>query len=137
MFGNPETTSGGNALKFYASVRLDIRRIGALKTKVKDKITGDKVDKVVGNKVRVKVVKNKLAPPFKEVETELIFGYGFNKEGEILDMAYDLDIIEMTGSWYNYKSDRIGRGRFPTCKVLQENKDLYKSILADIKLKRA
>jgi len=101
MFGNPETTTGGNALKFYASVRMDIRRIGALKNG----------DDVYGNRTRVKVVKNKMAPPFKEVEFDILYGEGISREGEVLDLGVQHNLIEKSGSWYTYKDERIGQGR--------------------------
>jgi recombination protein RecA len=133
VFGNPETTSGGNALKFYASVRMDIRRVGSIKGKGKKKDKDGKHEaKVIGNKVRIKIIKNKLAPPFKTIETDLIFGYGFNKEGELLDIGYDLDIIEMKGSWYNYRGEKIGQGKSAACKTLRKAPNLYDSIVADI-----
>ncbi len=111
MFGNPETTTGGNALKFYASVRLDIRRIGAIKDK----------DEVVGNQTRVKVVKNKVAPPFKVVEFDIMYGRGISQSGEILDLGVKADIVEKAGSWYSYKTERIGQGRENAKKFLEEN----------------
>ncbi len=101
MFGNPETTTGGNALKFYSSVRLDIRRIAAIKDG----------ENIVGNRTRVKVVKNKMAPPFKEVEFDILYGEGISKEGDLLDLASHLNIIEKSGTWYTYKDERIGQGR--------------------------
>jgi len=101
MFGSPETTTGGNALKFYSSVRMDIRRIGALKN----------ADEVIGNRTRVKVVKNKMAPPFKEVEFDILYGQGISKEGELLDLAVQHNIVEKSGTWYSYKDERIGQGR--------------------------
>jgi len=133
VFGNPETTSGGNALKFYSSVRMDIRRIGAIKgkSKKKDK-SGERTAKIIGNRVRIKIIKNKLAPPFKTIETDLIFGHGFNKEGEILDLGYDLDIVEMSGSWYSYRNERIGQGKSGACKTLRKTPSLAESIMADI-----
>jgi recombination protein RecA len=112
MFGSPETTTGGNALKFYASVRLDIRRIGALKDG----------DNVIGNRTRVKVVKNKVAPPFKEAEFDIIYGKGISKEGDLVDLATDLGIIEKSGSWYSFKGERLGQGRENAKATLLENK---------------
>jgi len=138
VFGNPETTSGGNALKFYASVRIDIRAIGKIKGKSSksDKKKG-KAERIVGNKVRVKVVKNKLAPPFKSIETDLIFGYGFNREGEILDLGYDLDVIERRGAFYYYNDQKFAQGRSDACKVLRKNPKLVKAILTNIKIAQA
>ena len=101
MFGSPETTSGGNALKFYSSVRMDIRRIGAIKDK----------DEIIGNSTRVKVVKNKVAPPFKVVEFDLMYGRGISKMGELVDLGAKADIIEKSGAWYAYKGEKIGQGR--------------------------
>jgi recombination protein RecA len=101
MFGSPETTTGGNALKFYASVRLDIRRIGAIKDR----------DEVVGNTTRVKVVKNKVAPPFKEVEFDIMYGEGISKMGELVDLGVKAGVVEKSGSWYSYGDERIGQGR--------------------------
>lgn len=111
MFGNPETTTGGNALKFYASIRLDIRRIGALKDR----------DEVVGNQTRVKVVKNKMAPPFKVVEFDIMYGEGISKTGELIDLGVKANLIEKSGSWYSYNSQRIGQGRENTRTFLKEN----------------
>ncbi|VAV96935.1 RecA protein [hydrothermal vent metagenome] len=114
MFGSPETTSGGNALKFYASVRLDIRRIGALKDR----------DEVVGNHTRVKVVKNKVAPPFKQVEFDIMYGEGISKTGEILDMGVDKGIVEKAGSWFSYDGERLGQGRENAKRFLIDNPDI-------------
>ncbi|MFQ5622029.1 MAG: recombinase RecA [Paracoccaceae bacterium] len=114
MFGSPETTSGGNALKFYASVRLDIRRIGALKDR----------DEVVGNATRVKVVKNKVAPPFKQVEFDIMYGEGISKSGELVDLGVKAGIVEKSGSWYSYGDERIGQGRENAKTFLKENKDV-------------
>jgi recombination protein RecA len=114
MFGSPETTTGGNALKFYATQRLDIRRIGAIK---------DGAD-VVGNRTKVKVVKNKIAPPFKEAEFDIIYGHGISKEGDILDLASNLDVVEKSGAWYSFNGERIGQGRENVKKFLTENSDI-------------
>ena len=113
MFGNPETTTGGNALKFYTSVRLDIRRINAIKVG----------DQVIGNRTRVKVVKNKVAPPFKEVEFDIIYGEGISREGELLDLAETHAIIEKSGTWYSYQGERIGQGRDNARIYLRDNKE--------------
>lgn len=111
MFGSPETTSGGNALKFYASVRLDIRRIGAVK----------EGDEIVGNETRVKVVKNKVAPPFKEALFQIMYGEGISKEGELIDLGVKHNIVEKAGSWYSYQGEKIGQGRANSSKYLKEN----------------
>lgn len=118
MFGNPETTTGGNALKFYSSVRLDIRRIGAIKDK----------DEVVGNQTRVKVVKNKVAPPFKMVEFDIMYGEGISKTGELLDLGVKAGVIEKSGSWYSHDSQRIGQGRENAKTFLAENPDIAQTI---------
>ena len=118
MFGSPETTTGGNALKFYASVRLDIRRIGQIKDK----------DQIIGNQTRVKVVKNKVAPPFKVVEFDILYGEGISKEGEIIDLGVLSGIVEKSGSWYSYKGERIGQGRENAKKYLLENETISKEI---------
>ena len=123
MFGNPETTTGGNALKFYSSVRLEIRRIGAIKDR----------DEVIGNQTRVKVVKNKLAPPFKMVEFDIIYGEGISKTGEILDLGVTGGIIEKSGSWFSYNSERIGQGRENAKAYLNENPDVADRIEALIR----
>ncbi len=114
MFGSPETTTGGNALKFYASVRLDIRRIGAIKDR----------DEVVGNQTRVKVVKNKVAPPFKQVEFDIMYGEGVSKMGELIDLGVKAGIVEKSGSWFSYSSQRIGQGRENAKQFLRENPDM-------------
>jgi len=111
MFGSPETTSGGNALKFYASVRLDIRRIGQIKER----------DEVIGNQTRVKVVKNKVAPPFRQVEFDIIYGEGISKTGELIDLGVKAEVVEKSGSWYSYKGERMGQGREKTRTFLKEN----------------
>ncbi len=118
MFGSPETTSGGNALKFYASVRLDIRRIGALKDK----------DEIVGNATRVKVVKNKVAPPFKQVEFDIMFGEGISKLGELIDMGVKLELVGKAGSWYSYGDERIGQGRENSKTFLKEHPEIADEI---------
>ena len=118
MFGSPETTTGGNALKFYASVRLDIRRIGQIKNK----------DDIVGNQTRVKVVKNKVAPPFKVIEFDIMYGEGISKMGEILDLGVKAEIVEKSGSWYSYDSQRIGQGREQAKAFLKENPELTSAI---------
>ncbi len=123
MFGSPETTSGGNALKFYASVRLDIRRIGALKNG----------QEVFGNRTRVKVVKNKLAPPFREVEFDIIYGLGINKIGDVLDLGVDLGFVDKSGSWYSYSGDRIGQGRDNSVAFLKENPTTFDEINARVR----
>src|ERR1700729_2409511 len=118
MFGNPETTTGGNALKFYSSVRLDIRRIGAIKDK----------DEVVGNQTRVKVVKNKVAPPFKQVEFDIMYGVGISKTGELVDLGVKAGIVEKSGSWYSYDGSRIGQGREAAKSFLAANPDVANNI---------
>jgi len=118
MFGNPETTTGGNALKFYATQRLDIRRIGAIK----------EGDQVVGNRTRVKVVKNKIAPPFKDAEFDIIYGEGISKEGDILDLGASLGIVEKSGAWYSFGDERIGQGRQNVKRFLAENTDIRDKI---------
>ena len=123
MFGNPETTSGGNALKFYASVRLDIRRIGAIKDK----------DEIVGNQTRVKVVKNKVAPPFRTVEFDIMYGEGISKNGEIIDLGVAAGIVEKSGSWFSYNEQRIGQGRENAKNFLKENVDIALELEEKIK----
>ena len=125
MFGNPETTTGGNALKFYASVRLDIRRIGAIKNG----------EEVVGNQTRVKVVKNKVAPPFRETEFEIMYGQGISHEGELIEIGSNNGIIEKSGAWYSYKGERIGQGKDNTREFLKGRKDLADQIEGEIRAK--
>ena len=123
MFGSPETTTGGNALKFYSSVRLDIRRIGAIK----------KGDEVVGNETRVKVVKNKVSPPFKQATFEILYGEGVSREGEIIELGVALGLIEKSGAWYSCQGDRIGQGKENVRNYLKENPELAQSIEAQIR----
>jgi recombination protein RecA len=125
MFGNPETTTGGNALKFYASVRLDIRRIGAIKNG----------EEVVGNQTRVKVVKNKVAPPFREAEFEIMYGSGISREGELIELGAAHGIIDKSGAWYSYNGERIGQGKDNTRLYLQQHKDIAADIEQKIRLK--
>jgi len=125
MFGSPETTTGGNALKFYASVRLDIRRIGAIKSG----------EEVTGNMTRVKVVKNKVAPPFREAEFEIMYGAGISREGEIIDLGSTQGIIEKSGAWYSYKGSRIGQGKDNARIFLQQNKELAREIEDQVRAK--
>ena len=125
MFGNPETTTGGNALKFYASVRLDIRRIGAIKDR----------DQIIGNQTKVKVVKNKLAPPFKTVEFDIMYGEGISKTGEIIDLAVKSGIIDKAGAWYSYNNDRIGQGRENAKIFLKDNNNIALEIENELRKK--
>ncbi|HFG2174369.1 recombinase RecA [Vibrio cholerae] len=118
MFGNPETTTGGNALKFYASVRLDIRRTGAIK----------EGEEVVGNETRIKVVKNKIAAPFKEANTQIMYGQGFNREGELIDLGVKHKMVEKSGAWYSYNGDKIGQGKANACKYLKEKPEIAKTL---------
>ncbi len=126
MFGNPETTTGGNALKFYASVRLDIRRIGQIK---------ESADNILGNRTRVKVVKNKVAPPFKVVEFDIMYGQGISKVGEIVDLGVELDIIQKSGSWFSYEGNKLGQGRDAVKVLLQDNPELMEELEIKIKAK--
>jgi len=123
MYGSPETTTGGHALKFYASVRLDIRRIGAIKER----------EEVVGNQTRVKVVKNKLAPPFKQVEFDIMYGEGISKMGELVDLGVKAGVVEKSGSWFSYDSQRIGQGRENAKTFLKANPDIATKIEAAIR----
>ncbi|HEY8187372.1 MAG TPA: recombinase RecA [Pyrinomonadaceae bacterium] len=125
MFGNPETTTGGRALKFYASVRLDIRRIGALKDG----------DRVVGNRTRVKVAKNKVAPPFRECEFDIMYGEGISRQGDVLDLAVAQNVIDKSGAWFSYKGDRLGQGRENSKQALRDNPELLKRIEREVKVK--
>ncbi len=127
MFGNPETTTGGNALKFYASVRLDIRRMAQIKDG----------DEAVGNRVKVKVVKNKVAPPFRNAEFDIIFGEGISKTGEIIDMGVDLGILQKSGSWFSYDSNKLGQGRDAVKELLRDNPEMAAEIEAKIRAKIA
>ena len=126
MFGNPETTTGGNALKFYASVRLDIRRIGQIKESAND---------VTGNRTRVKVVKNKVAPPFKVVEFDIMYGQGVSKAGEVIDLGVELDIVQKAGSWFSYDGNKLGQGRDAVKSLLLDNPELMEELEAKIKEK--
>ncbi|HBQ44691.1 MAG TPA: recombinase RecA [Thiomicrospira sp.] len=123
MFGNPETTTGGNALKFYASVRLDIRRIGSIK----------KGDEILGNETRVKVVKNKVAPPFNKVEFEILYGQGISREGEVISLGVQEKLIEKSGSWYSYQGQKIGQGKDNVRQFLRDNPEIYQTIQDQIK----
>jgi recombination protein RecA len=120
MFGSPETTTGGNALKFYASIRLDIRRVGALK----------KEEDVIGNRTRVKVVKNKMAPPFKEVEFDILYGQGISKEGDLVDLASEANVVDKSGAWFSFAGERIGQGRENAKQFLIEHPDVATAIEA-------
>ena len=123
MFGNPETTTGGNALKFYSSVRLDIRRIGAVK----------EGEEVVGNETRVKVVKNKVSPPFKQAEFQIMYGAGINTEGEILELGQKLELVEKSGSWYSHNGEKIGQGKVNASKFLRENTKIRDTLVKEIR----
>ena len=123
MFGNPETTTGGNALKFYASVRIDIRRIGQIK----------EGEDIQGNRTRVKVVKNKLAPPFRKAEFDIIYGLGISKTGELIDMGVELEILKKSGSWFSYGETRLGQGRDAVKNLLRDNPELSEEIEQKIK----
>jgi recombination protein RecA len=120
MFGNPETTTGGNALKFYASVRLDIRRIGSIK----------KGDEIIGNETRVKVVKNKMAPPFKKAEFDILYGEGISRQGELIDLGVKHGLVSKSGAWYSYQGDRVGQGKDNARNFLKENLEIAAEIQA-------
>ena len=122
MFGNPETTTGGNALKFYASVRMDIRRIGALKDG----------DNIVGGRTRVKVVKNKMAPPFKEAEFDILYGTGISRDGETIDLGSEMGIVEKSGAWYSFGGERIGQGRESAKQFLKEHPETAEQIMTKV-----
>jgi recombination protein RecA len=126
MFGSPETTTGGNALKFYASVRLDIRRIGQIK---------EGADNILGNRTKVKVVKNKVAPPFKVVEFDIMYGQGISKVGEIIDIGVELEIIKKAGSWFSYEGNKLGQGRDSVKAILLDNPELMEELEKKIKEK--
>jgi recombination protein RecA len=126
MFGNPETTTGGNALKFYASVRLDIRRVGQIK---------ESADNITGNRTRVKVVKNKLAPPFKVVEFDIMYGEGISKVGEIIDLGVELGVVNKAGSWFSYEGTKLGQGREAVKELLLDNPELMEELDKKIRLK--
>jgi len=125
MFGNPETTTGGNALKFYSSVRIDIRRIAAIKNG----------ENVVGNRTRAKIVKNKVSPPFREAEFDILYGKGISFEGDVLDLAVEMDVVEKSGAWYSYKGERIGQGREKARDFLLENRDMLDEIEKQVRQK--
>jgi recombination protein RecA len=122
MFGNPETTTGGNALKFYASVRMDIRRIGALKDG----------DNIIGGRTRVKVVKNKMAPPFKEAEFDILYGTGISRDGEIVDLGSEVGVVEKSGAWYSFGGERIGQGREAAKQFLKDHPETAQQIMARV-----
>jgi recombination protein RecA len=123
MFGNPETTTGGRALKFYSSVRLDIRRIGAIKD----------ADRVVGNRTKVKVAKNKVAPPFREAEFDIMYGEGISREGDVLDLATQHRVVEKSGAWFSYKGDRLGQGRENSKQTFKDHPELLQRIENDVR----
>ena len=122
MFGNPETTTGGNALKFYSSLRLDIRKIASIKSG----------DEVIGNRTRVRVVKNKVAPPFKSVEFDILYGKGISKEGDLIDMAVDVGVLKKSGTWFAYGEERLGQGRDNVRKLLMESPKLMEKIEKEV-----
>jgi recombination protein RecA len=124
MFGNPETTTGGRALKFYSSLRLDIRRIGAIKDG----------DRIVGNRTKVKVAKNKVAPPFREAEFDIMYGEGISREGDLLDLASNNRVVEKSGAWFSYKGERLGQGRENAKQTLKDNPEVLRRIENEVKL---
>ncbi len=126
IFGNPETTTGGNALKFYASIRLDIRRIGQIK---------ESADNVMGNRTRVKIVKNKVAPPFKVVEFDIMYGKGISKSGEIVDIGVELDVVQKSGSWFSYNGNKLGQGRDAVKQLIEDNPEFMEELAKAIKAK--
>ena len=134
MFGSPETTTGGKALKFYSSVRLDIRKFDVIKQK-EETAVGKKEDVIVGNRVRVKVVKNKVAPPFKVVEFDIMYGTGISKEGDILDVAVDRGIVEKAGAWFSYNGEKLGQGRENVKQLFKEKPELMEEI--ELKVREA
>ena len=123
MFGNPETTTGGRALKFYSSVRIDIRRISSIKDG----------DAIVGNRTRVKVVKNKVAAPFRQAEFDILYGKGISREGDLLDLAVERNIIEKSGTWFSYSGERLGQGRENVKRLLKEKQEIFKAIEAQLR----
>ncbi len=127
MFGNPETTTGGNALKFYSSVRIDIRRTAAIKDG----------ETVIGNRTRAKVVKNKVAPPFREAEFDILYGKGISLEGDVLDLAVEMDVVDKSGAWFSYQGERIGQGREKARDFLMENRDILEAIEKKVREKGA
>ncbi len=131
MFGSPETTTGGNALKFYASMRLDIRRVGAIK-EAASASDGKREPAVVGNRTRVKVVKNKMAPPFREIEFDILYGQGISRSGDVLDLASDLNLVEKSGAWYSFQGERIGQGRENAKAYLEQRPELMEKLEATV-----
>jgi len=125
FIGNPETTTGGRALKFYASLRIDVRRVSVIKDG----------ESVVGNRAKVKIVKNKMAPPFREAQFDIIFGEGISREGDLVDIGFETGILDKAGTWYSYKSERLGQGRENVKKLLKENKELAAQLEAEIRTK--
>jgi recombination protein RecA len=128
MFGSPETTTGGNALKFYSSVRLDIRRIGSIKEATAAATGGKGEPQVVGNRTRVKVVKNKMAPPFREVEFDILYGQGISRAGDVIDLASELGLVEKSGAWFSYQGERIGQGRENAKTYLEQHPEMMEKL---------